>query len=109
MLTNRKRLAWWSAFALLIALGIAGCTAAPSGENSSTEPVAGSETAAPLADDVQKAVTIANEIDASPDRAAEILAAHGMTQEAFQELMYEIAQDPDKSEAYALARGAGNS
>jgi hypothetical protein len=109
MLTNRKRLAWGGAFALLIALGIAGCTAAPSEESSSTEPAAGTESAAPLADDVQKAVTIANEIDASPDRAAEILAAHGMTQDEFQALMYEIAQDPAKSEAYAQARGAGNS
>ena len=53
------------------------------------------------ADDVAKAAAIAKEVEASPDDAEAILAKHEMTEEAFEQLMFEIAEDPDKAEAFA--------
>ena len=35
----------------------------------------------------------------------EILEAHDMNQEKFEELLFNIAQDPEKTEAYEAARG----
>jgi uncharacterized coiled-coil DUF342 family protein len=39
-----------------------------------------------------------------PKRLTEILETHGTTPEAFQELLYKIAQDPELTEAYEAAR-----
>lgn len=89
----------------LAALGCAGGST-PESETAASETM--NETgAAPASDAVQQAAEIANAIEAAPDRANEILEAHGMTAEQFEALLYEIAQDPAKSEAYAAARQAG--
>ncbi len=58
---------------------------------------------APAANKGEKAARIASEIQADPDNAAMILDRHGMTQEAFEQLLYEVAADPVLSEAYNRA------
>ncbi len=54
---------------------------------------------------VRVAAEIAAAIEARPDDAAGILASHGMTEDSFESLMYEIAADPALSAAYESARG----
>jgi hypothetical protein len=49
---------------------------------------------------VEKAAQIANEVGSRPNDAARILSAHGMTEQQFEELMYEIAADPAMSAEY---------
>jgi hypothetical protein len=55
---------------------------------------------------VEQAVNIANKISATPESADTILEAEGMDREAFEQLLYEIARDPDLSKSYAVAREA---
>ena len=62
--------------------------------------------AEPLDPKVEKAVTIANQISSSPEDADTILADAGMDREAFEQLLYEIAKDPELSKSYAVARDA---
>ena len=72
-----------------------------------TEQAATGETGAagdPAQDEVAKAAAIAKEIEAAPDRAVEILESHGMTPEQWEALMYDIASDPARAEAYAAAK-----
>lgn len=64
------------------------------------------EAADPLDPRVEKAVTVANAIAADPDSADEILEKNGLDREKFEELMYEIAKDPELSESYAVNREA---
>ena len=68
---------------------------------------AGEEAAAdPLDPKVEKAVTLANQISATPENADTILADAGMDREGFEQLLYEIAKDPELSKSYAVARDA---
>ena len=60
----------------------------------------------PLDPKVEKAVTLANRISASPSDADTILDEAGMDREAYEALLYEIAKDPDLSKSYAIAREA---
>ena len=46
------------------------------------------------------AIAIAKEIEADPDAAEEILARHGLDAEGFEAMMYDIADDPEKSREY---------
>lgn len=62
--------------------------------------------AEPLDPKVEKAVTLANDIAATPANADTILEAAGMDRESFEALLYEIAKDPDLSKSYAIAREA---
>jgi len=48
----------------------------------------------------ERAAEIAQEIQASPDDAEEILEDHEMSIDDFEALMYEIAADPELSERY---------
>jgi hypothetical protein len=59
---------------------------------------------AALPADVQLAATVARAIDAAPAKADSILAAHGLTREGLDSLMYAIAADSAKSAAYSAAR-----
>lgn len=54
---------------------------------------------------VDVAVRIAREIQASPDAADAILQRHGKTREEFEQLLYDIAADPDLSHLYNQALG----
>ena len=64
------------------------------------------EEAPPLDPKVEKAVTLANQISASPGEADTILSDAGLDREAFEQLLYEIAKDPELSQSYAVARDA---
>ena len=55
---------------------------------------------------VEKAVTLANQISASPGEADTILSDAGLDREAFEQMLYEIAKDPELSQSYAVARDA---
>ena len=57
-----------------------------------------------LAPDVQLAATVARAIDAAPSSADSILAAHGLTRDGLDSLMYAIAADSAKTAAYTAAR-----
>ena len=102
----KSRMVLWS---LLLALAMAalGCAGGQGGQPENAESAAATE-AGPAGgsaqDEVQMAAAIAVEIEAAPDRAVEILESHGMTPDQWQELMYEIAQDPVKADAYAAAK-----
>ena len=52
---------------------------------------------------VRTAVTVAREIDADPDNSEAILKRHGLTLEAFEEMLYDISGDPELSQAYNAA------
>lgn len=90
---------------LITALGAALCLAC--GQSASREEQAQPAEQPPavaLPADVQQAVTVADAIAAAPASADSILAAHGMSPEVFDSLMYAIAADPAKSAAYTAAR-----
>ena len=53
--------------------------------------------------DVGKAAAIAKEIKAAPDEAEKVLKKYDMTEESFEALMFEIAEDPEKSKAFGEA------
>jgi hypothetical protein len=54
---------------------------------------------------VDRAAAIARQIRANPSAADEVLRQHGMTEQQFEDLMYEIAEAPEMSEAYAKKVG----
>lgn len=60
----------------------------------------------PLDPKVEKAVTLANQLSAEPNRADAILEEAGMDRTSFQTMLYEIAHDPELSKSYAIAREA---
>jgi hypothetical protein len=69
-----------------------------------TTPAAYTPPATPT-EKVALAVTLAEAITAKPDQAEQILGAHGMTSDQLEDLMADIAADPNMSDAYAAARG----
>lgn len=64
---------------------------------------AGCDSQPSSSDDVGKAAAISKEIKAAPDDAEKILENNEMTEESFEALMFEIAEDPKKSKAFAEA------
>lgn len=56
-------------------------------------------------DKAEKAAFIAKEIQKAPDEYEEILKKYEMNADAFEALMYEIAEDPALSDKYAAALG----
>jgi hypothetical protein len=71
-------------------------------EQQTSTPPAAEQTMPPS--DVQLAVSVAQAIDAAPTKVDSILAAHSLTREGLDSLMYTIAADSAKSAAYAAAR-----
>jgi hypothetical protein len=92
-----RRLAFMILAFTMIAVPLA-CSG--TGDESTTPPV---ESASPASDQVRLAVTVAKEIEADPDRVDAILEEHGLTEETFEELLYEIAEDPVLSQEYQQA------
>jgi len=83
-----------------------GCAQTPSTEKSAT-PVttsAAKSDTTPSVDKAREAGTMVVAIEKEPKRLTEILEAHGMTGESFQDLLYKIAQDPELTKAYEAAR-----
>lgn len=60
----------------------------------------GSGSSEPSLSPVEQAAAVARAIQADPAQADAALAEQGMTREAFEALLYEIAADPDKTAAY---------
>ena len=54
---------------------------------------------------VDLAASIAREIEASPDEADAVLERHGKTRAEFEQMLYDIAADPELSRAYNQAIG----
>ena len=84
--------------AILSALLLAACS------GSADKSPASGGTAPAIPEKAAKAARLAKELEANPDDADAILQRHGMTQQQFEDLMYEIAADETLSEAYARAR-----
>jgi hypothetical protein len=78
---------------LLFSLLLAACGDAGGGAD---EPAANSKAV--------QAAAIADEIATNPDRMEEILAAHSMTADEFESLLFEISEDEALSDAYEKAR-----
>ncbi len=82
---NAPKILSWALLGGVVALS-AGCDGEPSSPN-----------------DVNAAAAIAKEIKAAPDDAEKILEKHDMTEASFEALMFEIAEDPEKSKAFTEA------
>ena len=85
-----------------------GCAPKPSSEKTAT-PVATAEKDTSPIGQAREAGLIVVAIQKSPDRVTEILAEHGTTADAFEELLFKIAQDPALTDAYEAARTGGSS
>jgi F420-0:gamma-glutamyl ligase-like protein len=92
------------ALAIGIILFSFGCVRTSSTERSATPVATGRNDATPSLEMAREAARIAVAIEKEPKRMTEILEAHSKTPEAFQELLYKIAQDPELTEAYEAAR-----
>jgi len=82
-----------------VALALVGCGGEQTAYDSA-EPELAEQTTGDVPEVVQKAITIAKEIESDPDNVEAILEKHGVTEEGFEDLMYRIAQDPELSRAY---------
>lgn len=58
----------------------------------------------PNAEKIKLAATVAREISGAPDQADEILGKHGLDRDKLDALMFEIAGDPELTQAYMAAR-----
>jgi hypothetical protein len=87
---------------LLLTMAVA-CGGSDSGPAGEPEAVAGAEAAKDLP---TRAAEITLAVEADPDSADAILEQHGVTVDEFEEMMFEIAADPELTRAYeaALAR-----
>lgn len=87
----------------MVSVGCGGAAEPPAGTRGAEEG------AAPAASRdqglVDSTARIANEIEARPDQAVEILRKHGKTREEFERMLYDIAADPELSRAYQQALG----
>lgn len=99
---------------ILAALALGACSGEPGSTESSrrssgTEGAAAAPAPRALTDAeramVDKAGAVARAIEANPDGAAQILQQHGLTQEQFEGMLYDIAADPDLTAAYTARLG----
>ncbi|HEY0133107.1 MAG TPA: hypothetical protein VGB85_03480 [Nannocystis sp.] len=58
----------------------------------------------PNLEKIKLAATVAREISGAPDQADEILGKHGLDRDKLDALMFEIAGDPELTQAYMAAR-----
>jgi membrane-bound lytic murein transglycosylase B len=79
------------------ALVLAAACSSPRGEAASAASEASATTA------VDRAVAVAQAIEANPTAADSILAAHGLTRAGFDSLLYDIAADSALARAYTEA------
>ena len=83
---------------LFLALLLVAC-----GGGSGKAPSPGATTTTPSK--AAQAAAVAKELKANPDDADAILKRHGMTQQQFEDLMFEIAEDEELTKAYEQALG----
>ena len=98
---------YWISSAV-VAVGILlfshGCTSSSSSEKTAAVETLEERVDLPSLERVREAAQMAVAIEREPARLAEILEAHGMTADEFQDLLYEIAQDPELTRAFEAAR-----
>lgn len=99
---------------VLAALALAACSGEPGATESSRRPsgtVGAAAAPAPraLTDAeramVDKAAAVARAIEANPEGAGQVLQQHGLTQEQFEAMLYDIAADPDLTAVYTARLG----
>ena len=93
-----------AALALGMLLVSLACAPASTTEESATPAATEQNASASSLEKAREAAQMAVEIEKEPGRLTEILEAHGMTSEEFQELLFEIAEDPELTRAYEAAR-----
>lgn len=81
-----------------------GCAQSPSTETSANAVNAEQNDATPSVDRAREAAQMVVAIEKEPTRMGEVLEAHGMKRETFEELLFNIAQDPELTEVYETAR-----
>jgi hypothetical protein len=87
-------------------VSLAACSSGTSGPSTASGASAsGAGLSAAESAKVETAAAVARELRSNPAAADEVLRRHGMTEQRFEELMYEIAEDPEMSEAYAKRVG----
>jgi hypothetical protein len=82
------------------ALALAGCSSGDGAAKGSGDAPANRATAPAQQTKVDRAATIARAIQANPDNADEVLRQNGMSEQQFDDLLYEIAADPAMSAEY---------
>lgn len=97
-----------AALAIAAVLSAWGCARSPSSETSAKAVNAEQNDATPSVDRAREAAQMVVAIEKEPRRMVEVLEAHGMKQETFEELLFNIAQDPDLTEVYETARTAAS-
>jgi hypothetical protein len=85
--------------AIILSAGIVSCSSGGGGTTSTGN--GASVMSAADQSKVDKAAAIAKAIQANPERADAILSQNGMTEQLFDDLLYEIASDPEMSRAYS--------
>jgi hypothetical protein len=83
-----------------------GCAQSRSTEASASAVNVEQNDATPSVDRAQEAAQMVVAVEMEPRRMVEILEAHGMKQQTFEDLLFNIAQDPELTEAYETARVA---
>lgn len=96
--------------ALGIALFSSGCSGTSSRAETQTTQEMGTtaETGSASVEMARVAAMMSLAIEREPERLTEILQQHDMTPEAFEELLYDIAQDPELTEAYEATRSGSS-
>ena len=97
MNSTTMKLAVATAAAFLV---LNGC--GPGGTTSSAQPAKPAPAATSAK--VDKAVAVARDLESS-DQVDQVLQKHGLTEQQFEDLMYEIASDPALSEQYSAKLG----
>jgi len=92
------------ALAIGIVLFASGCARTSSTEDSAPAVTTGQSATTPSLEQAREAGQIAKSIEKEPKRLTEILEAHSMTPEAYQNRLYQIAAEPELTEAYEAAR-----
>ena len=87
---------------------VLGCAPKSSDEKTATPVATAQKDNSPIGQ-AREAGLIVVEIQKAPDRASEILTAHGTTVDAFEELLYKIAQSAELTDAYEAARTGSSS
>lgn len=91
---------------LSLAVFVAGCGGGPTAKGSGTEPIATGATTAPTIEQARNAGAIAGAIEKEPGRATEILAERGVSAEALESLIVDIAKDSTLTQVYEEAKAA---
>lgn len=90
-------------YAMVVAAGLV-LAACGGGERPATSEGAAATQSVAVPAEVQTALAVASAIQAAPQRADSILAAHGLTAAGFDSLMYRIAGDSALRAAFNAAR-----